>query len=258
MSKQVKYRIYPSLIDSYESYLSSEDTWLRYWGNSDTPAKTIEQFEQEQFQNLIDKINRIPMRWEDSEKADRGTAFGEIVDCVVANRKSDVMEMVSDKETGFIRATHNKRTFEFPIDICREFADYFKGAQSQVRVSAVLPTQYGNVEVYGVIDELMPTCIHDIKTTGSYEAWKFKESAQRLIYPYCLNENGCDVRNFEFNILLITERKAGNFYDSFTEYYNYNHCSDSELLKSKVEKFIEFLEDNRNLITDKKYLTINN
>jgi hypothetical protein len=162
------------------------------------------------------------------------------------------MSLVSDKEAGFIRATYNGRIFGFPIDICREFADYFKGAQSQVRVSAILPTQYGNVEVYGVIDELMPGCIHDIKTTGSYEAWKFKESAQRLIYPYCLNESGCDAGSFEFNILLIKEGKGSNSYESMTEYYNYIHAFDSEVLKSEAEDFIEFLENNRNLIVDKK------
>ena len=37
-----------------------------------------------------------------------------------------------------------------------------------------LSTAYGNVLVYGVIDELMPASIHDIKTTGSYTVGKYR------------------------------------------------------------------------------------
>lgn len=252
MSEQVKYLIYPSLLDSYTSYLNTDDVYDRYWGNSENPSKTIEQFQEEQFQGLIDKINRVPMKWEDSEKADRGTAFNEIVDCIIAGENSKEMKIATDKENGVIIAEYNKRTFQFPINVCREFAEYFKGAQSQVRVSAILPTKYGDVEIYGVIDELMPTCIHDIKTTGSYEAWKYKDYAQRFVYPYCLNENGCKVDKFQFNVLVIKENKYGVDYESLTEFYNYDHESDTEILREKVEEFIEFLESNRELISNRK------
>lgn len=246
----IKYRIYPSLLDSYTSYLSTEETYDKYWGNSDNPSKTLEQFEEEQFNQFIDKINRVPVKWEDSEKMDRGTAFNEIVDCIINHSKSETMQIVSDKEN--IKAEFNKRTFSFPINVCREFSDYFKGAQNQIRVSAILPTQYGDVEVYGVIDELMPLCVHDIKTTGSYEAWKYKNYAQRLVYPYCLNENGNKVDRFEFNVLVIKEGKFETSYESLTEFYTYNHKEDSLILKSRVEELIEFIETNNHLITNKK------
>lgn len=246
----IRYRIYPSLLDSYTSYLSTEETYDKYWGNSDNPSKTLEQFEEEQFNQFIDKINRVPVKWEDSEKMDRGTAFNEIVDCIINHSKSETMQIVSDKEN--IKAEFNKRTFSFPINVCREFSDYFKGAQNQIRVSAILPTQYGDVEVYGVIDELMPLCVHDIKTTGNYEAWKYKNYAQRLVYPYCLNENGNRVNRFEFNVLVIKESKFETSYESLTEFYTYNHDEDSLILKERVEDLIEFLESNRHLITNKK------
>lgn len=248
MSEQVNYRIYPSLLDSYRNYLDSEDTYLKYWGNSNNPTKTLEEFEVEQFNKLIDKINRVPVKWEDSEKMDQGTAFGEIVDCLIANKKSDEMTIYSDKEKGVIHADFNKRSFSFPIHYCKEFSDYFKGAESQVRVSAILPTCYGNVEVYGIIDELMPNCVHDIKTTGSYDAWKYRNYAQRLVYPYCLNENGCNVEQFEFNILVID--KSG--YKSLTEHYIYDHDIDSEILRERVEEFIGFIETHKTLITNIK------
>ena len=245
-----KYRIYPSLIDSYSYFLKTEDIWSRYWGNSKTPSKTLEQFEKEQFDGLIDKINRVPVKWEDSELMDRGTAFNEIVDCMINGKNSETMKITHDGNN--ITAEFNRRTYTFPISICREFSTYFKGAQNQMRVSAILPTMYGDVEVYGVLDELTATCVHDIKTTKSYDAWKYKNYAQRLVYPYCLNENGSKVEKFEFNVLVIKETKHKTEYETLTEFYTYDHEYDSLMLKEKVEELIEFLEDNRELITNKK------
>jgi len=245
----VKYNIYPSLLDSYTNYLLTEETWDKYWGNSENPSKTLEQFEEEQFNKFIDKINRVPVNWEDSEKMDKGTAFNEIVDCLINGEDSDSMKIEYGDN---IKAEFNKRTFSFPQKVCKEFADYFKGAQNQLRVSAILKTQYGDVRVYGVIDELMPDCVHDIKTTGEYEAWKYKNYAQRLVYPYCLNENGNNVNKFEFNVLVIKDGKFGTTYESLTEFYTYNHETDSQELRERVEEFIEFIETNRHLITNKK------
>ena len=255
--ESVKYNIYPSILDAFQDYLNSEDIWLRYWGNSDEPLISLEDFEQKQFKGLIDKINRVPIAWEDSEKADMGTAFNEIVDCLILNKKSDKMQIIRrcDPEDNtlvtHLEANYNNRIFSFPIGICREFAKYYKGAIPQVYTEAVFQTKYGEVKLYGYIDVLMPTSIHDIKVTGSYEAWKFKDKWQRVVYPYCINESGCNISDFEYNILLIKETKSGNMYESLTEYYNYTN-DDKERLTAFVEQFIEFLEENRNLIIDKK------
>jgi len=267
--KPPKYLIYPSLLDAFQDYLNSEDIYLRYWGNVDEPSVTADEFEQKQLGGLIDKINRVQPDWEITEKMDRGTAFNEIVDCMILGKKSEKMQIekvyatemldaankeYSEVETNNVialKATYNNRTFQFPVSICREFANYFKGATPQVYCEAGLPTQYGNVLLYGYIDELMPISIHDIKVTGSYEAWKFKDKWQRVVYPYCINENGSDITNFEYNILLITENKGGTFYETKTEYYNYTE-HDKERLIVVCERFIEFLEENKELITDKK------
>jgi hypothetical protein len=277
MNRPVKFNLYPSLLDVYQDYLNSEAIYLRYWGNSDKPAVTLEGFEQKQFRGLIDKINRVPMLWQDSEKADRGTAFNEIVDCMILNCKSEkmqiekVFELIESKsealrDIGFtelktmnrviaLKAIYNNRIFQFPIRICREFANYFKGATPQVYCRATLPTQYGDVLLYGYIDELMPTSIHDIKVTGNYEAWKFKDKWQRIVYPYCVNESGGNVTDFEYNILSINENKGETFYETKTEYYNYTE-QDKERLTAFVERLIDFLEENRELITDKKIFNL--
>ena len=73
----VRYQLYPSLIDAYTNYSQSEVIYNKYWGGAESPALTLEEYEAQAFQDLIDKINRVP---KDLIKADVGTAFNELVD----------------------------------------------------------------------------------------------------------------------------------------------------------------------------------
>lgn len=56
---KIKYRIYPSLLDAYQNYLDSDIIYDKYWGYSETPPHTPEEFRKQQFQSLIDRINRV-------------------------------------------------------------------------------------------------------------------------------------------------------------------------------------------------------
>lgn len=244
-----KYLFYATLLDGYQNYLSSSEIYQKYWGFSDNPEFSEEEFEQKQFQSLIDRINRVPF---ESEAADQGTAFNEIVDCIILNKKSEKMEINSDREAGIITAKYNERTFVFPLALCLEFSNYYKGAVPQVRTEALLPTKFGEVLLYGDIDELMPTSVHDIKTTNSYTAGDFKNHWQHIVYPYCLNQNGNKVTDFEYNIAAINRIKSGISYTTHTEYYAYNPEIDNLRLTAHVEGLIEFIEANKHLITDKK------
>lgn len=248
-TKQPKFKFYATLLDAFTGYLRSDVIYERYWGFSDNPPHTPEEFREKQFQSLIDTINRVPF---DSEAADKGTAFNEVIDCMIENRKSEkvqVERLLSIMPDGRqvvagLQVTYNNRLFEFPISICREFADYYKGALTQQQVEAILPTCFGNVLLYGYIDELMPMSIHDIKTTGSYYVGKFKDHWQHMVYPYCLMQGGNDVRLFEYN---ITDFRA-----TYTESYTFVPERDIPILTEHCEDFIRFLNDNRNLITNKK------
>lgn len=271
MNQQPKYRIYATLLDAFGAYLNSDVIWDKYWGWSENPPHTPEEFHEQQFQELIDRINRKPF---DSEAADKGTAFNEVIDCMVENRKSETVQVekiykviregacdetgkplyydeVQTNEVIGLKATYNNRVFTFPISLCREFSGYFKGALTQQRVEAIIPTAYGNVLVYGVIDELMPASVHDIKTTGSYTVGKFKDHHQHLVYPYALMKNGSDVRTFEYNI--VEFNKGGYVVDTYTETYVFNPERDIPILTNHCEEFIRFLEENRELITDKRF-----
>ena len=129
------YKFYPSILDKFDSYLNSSKIYHQYYGFSEEPKVTEEEFEQEQFQSLINSINRVPIAWEDTEAMDRGTAFNEVVDCLIDNRKSDKMQISSNKETGTISAAYNNRTFQFPIALCKEFAEYLKGAYQNLMLN---------------------------------------------------------------------------------------------------------------------------
>ncbi len=265
MNQQPKYLFYATLLDGYQNYLSSNEIYHKYWGFSENPEFTEEEFEQKQYQSLIDRINRVPF---DSEAADQGTAFNEIVDCIILNKKSEKMEITrvlgefgdvepnSGEVTGgnliALKAIYNEREFVFPISLCREFANYYKGAIPQIRTEAMLSTKFGNVLLYGEIDELMPTSVHDIKTTKNYTAGDFKSHWQHIVYPYCLNENGNAVIDFEYNIAVINRTKFAVNYTTHTEYFSFNPEIDIPRLKTHVEGLIEFIEANKHLITDKK------
>lgn len=290
---QPKYCFYATILDAYWGYLNSDVVWDNYWGWSENPPHTPDEFHEMKFNELIDRINRVPF---DNEKADRGTCFNEVIDCMVENRKSETVkvdrvykevnnydicnEFCNQKNCDYdcdncgekynqarerafkskaievvaLKATYNNREFTFPISICREFANYFKGALTQQRVEAILPTRYGDVLVYGFIDELMPTSVHDIKTTGSYSVGKFKNNFQHLVYPYALIQNGNDIRTFEYNILEFS--KAGYPVDTYTETYVFNPERDIPILTNHCEDFIRFLEENKGLITDTKIINL--
>lgn len=247
-----KYRFYATLLDAFQNYLDRAEIYQKYYGFSETPPYTEVEWDEKMHRELIDKINRVPF---ESEAADKGTAFNEVVDCIIENRKSDKIlvtyatesfggvepntgEVVGGEIIG-LNAFYNGNTFYFPIQLCREFANYFKGALTQQRVSGLIETCYGIVEVYGVIDELMPLSIHDIKTTSKYEAFKYKSGWQHIVYPYCTGIN-----DFEYNIT--------DFKDTYTEKYVFDKINDTERLKKHCEAFIEFLYLNADLITDKK------
>lgn len=247
----ISYNFYATLLDSYQNYLDSDILYEKYYGSSDKHLITIDEFEAEQKQSLIDRINRVPF---ENEAALRGAAYNEIVDCLIENRNTDKMKISkvfnADNMVVALKAEYKEREFTFPVEMCRDMAAAFKGAIPQYYCEAVLPTKYGNVKLYGYIDELMPTCIHDIKTTSSYSAYKFRNHWQHKVYPYCIQQMGSDVSRFEYDIVVMG--KSADKYDFFTEVYNFNPQEDIAKLTAHCEGLIEFLNANRDLITDKK------
>lgn len=211
-----KYKIYPSLLDSFQRYLGSEN--------------------EEAFQELIDKINRKPFA---SEAAEKGTALNEIVDNW-NNIESPIIIERNPKDS-YWKVKH--KGFEFKLAVVQEFVTKFKNALSQVFVEGTLKTAKGEVSLYGYVDKVMSDKAHDIKTTGNYVFPKFTVNTQHKVYMYCMRQMGIPVSEFEYNVT--------DFTGVWRESYAWNEKYIQELINI-CEHFIHFLESNRKLITDKK------
>ena len=266
--KQPNYKIYPSLLDKFETYLRADEEAESFFNIDNETGeykRSPEEVEAELKQSLIDTINRVPF---DSEAADKGTAFNEIIDCYIHHEGHIPSErapyvITSDRENNIISVAFPatdlspERLFHFDRAWCLEQSRYFEGALSQVFVSAILSTQYGDVELYGYVDEIVRDVVYDIKTTKSYHFGKYEHGWQRHVYPYCLITSGMmdSVKAFEYTAFALkggTSRIPLISGVRQPEYYTYNHEQSVKLLTAHVERFIEFLEANRALITDKK------
>lgn len=242
-----KLYIYPSLLDAFTNYLNAEEVYMKYWGNSENPSKTLEEFLEQEKQSLIDRINRVPT--EPIEAADKGTMLNEIVDCIILGRKPHIgeVEKVTDVNDTVVALKARLHNFEFvyPISLVNTFVSFYRNALPQVLVSADLRITKGVVNLYGFIDYLNPLSVHDMKTTNSYNPFKFKNHWQHIVYMYCLRQQGNDTERFLYDICEWT--KEG--YEMHFEQYTWN---DSYLvdLRGICDSFWNFVEENRELITN--------
>ena len=257
----VRYRIYPSLLDKFQSFLDADQAVEEFWNlDADGEYKeTADEMSDRLERELLDAVNRVPR--EASEAADKGTCFNEVVDCLISHRKCEYegMDIRSEKraETEVIIANLNGFEFVFDLDTCKDAAMYFQNAISQHYCSAMLPTKYGNVELYGYADEIKGDVVYDIKTTGRYEFGKYGKGWQRFAYPYCLVASGemPSVSAFEYTAFMWSGGTKTNPVlraKMYPEVYTYDHKSAERELRQICERFIEWLESHRSKITDKK------
>ena len=236
-----RYRIYPSLLDKFQSLLDVEQTIEEFW-NLDSEGdykETADEMSDRLEKELIDCINRVPH--EPIEAADKGTCFNEVIDCLIANRKCEYegMDIHSGEVAGnrVITAKLNGFEFNYDVALCKEVADNFTGAISQHRCEAVLPTKYGDVELYGYADEIVADVIYDIKTTGRYDFGKYGKGWQRHVYPWCLVESGqiADVLSFVYYVVVWSGGSSRNpilTAKVYPEVYTYNHDQSANALKN--------------------------
>jgi CRISPR/Cas system-associated exonuclease Cas4 (RecB family) len=97
-----------------------------------------------------------------------------------------------------------------------------------------------NIQFYGFADVVGEGKVIDIKTTSSYKPNKFQHNFQNL-YMYALKDRGC----IEMEYIIY------DFKDIYIETYQLANYDFSSMLHH-MELFAEFLEDNRQFITDKK------
>lgn len=265
MVTQPDYCIYPSLLDKFQDMLDYEIVAEQSWNKQGdeyklTPDEMYDKIEVE----LINYINRCPK--EPSEAADKGTAFNEIVDCIIENRKSrmdncDIRSVNNSFGEKVIRAKINGFAFYFSKSLCQHVAAYFANSLTQYLAEAAMRTRYGNVRLYGYIDEWVGNKMYDIKTTSIYQWGKFEHKWQRHLYPWCVIESGMttDIESFTYYVIKWAYRSSNTpidvpvtASDIYTEEYTYNHAESGALLQEHVEHFIEWLEYRKPYITDKR------
>ena len=251
-----QFAFYATLLDAFESYLESDQLYQKFYGNSEEPKFTEDEWADKQFVELINRINRVPFT---NDAVEKGTAFNNIVDMMLDGKYDDGLHVLSiDEEKNQITIAErsvskddkgkekteflNARTFLYSV--AKEFADYYEGGLKQYFTIGTIDTCYGNVDVYGFIDYLLPFSIHDMKTTSRYSAGSYKTHWQHIVYPFAMKQQGMDIPRFEYNVT--------NFKETFTEVYVFDEQRDVPRLRAMCERFINFLLANKHLITDKK------
>lgn len=306
MKTQLDYAFSPSLLDDYQRmidtraedyfYQDENGAWHLNWNEAE---ETLHYSEEEVYallkQEFIDRVNKVPIP--PSEAASKGSAFNEIVDCLVkrckpspgfiiktirkgsdlyearcmkavwestARNMKDVWEDPSmcDEQfkrigTTFVYAACNGFEFFFDMNLCLEAAGYFKDSICQYYTKCLLDTPKGLVELHGYIDYLRRDKIYDAKTTKRYTFGDYQKRWQRYTYPFSMIESGMmnDVNSFEFTIYLLkggTSRTPLISATQYKEVYTYDHEQARQILTQQCERVIEFLECNRELITNMK------
>lgn len=275
MEKPLEYRIYPSLLDKFQELLDYEKVAEEDWNKVSesaiergeypdceigdyklTPDEMYLKIESE----LIDSINRCPRV--PNEAADKGTAFNEVVDCLIEKRKSNredckIYSTFNDAGIKVIRAEINGFVFDYDVDLCRKVADMLRGSLTQFLAESTIETKYGIVGIYGYMDEWVGNQIIDIKTTNRYEFGKYGKKWQRHAYPYCAINSGLttEVESFVYLVIEWAYQYRGcplTAKNITPETYTYNHGESTILLRDHIENFIEWLESRREFITDKR------
>ena len=265
--RDIKYQFSATLLDAFEGWLHPDRIWEKYWGQSDNPSKSYEDFCKEQEQGLIDRINKVEFI---SEPASKGTAFNDVVDWVLNNQDYDCKTKITPiYARGCTRPVAYEAwldgfVFRFDYELVRMVTSYYRvhfdAPMCQVYVHAALPTSYGDVDLHGYIDELKPNVCHDLKTTGSYSFGDFKHHWQHLVYPYCLRKDGSTIDTFSYDIIPWKRNygkmpadyipcAADGFYH---EIYNYRDEEAEEKLRRHCEGLIEFIEAHKDQIYNEK------
>ena len=299
--QQPNYAFSPSLLDAFQRmvdtkveeffYQDEAGAWHLNWNEAEeTLHYSEEEVDALLKQEFIDKVNKVPTP--PSEAASKGTAFNEIVDCLVkkckpsnegiiiktirngkdlyeARKKGDIehndldaMRPICEAEFAkigvpFIYAAIDGFEFFFDKDFCLEAAEYFKNCICQYYTKGLLETSKGVVELHGYIDYLRQDRLYDAKTTKRYAFGDFQKKWQRYTYPFTLIESGMmnEVNSFEFTIYLLKGGSSRTPLITGTQYkevYTYDHEQARRMLTQQCERLIEFLEDNKELITNMK------
>lgn len=282
--KQPDYFFSPTLLDQYCNLCNSDVIWEKYYGSSEIPKCTAEEFHETKYQELLDRINNIKSLT--TEEQAKGTCLNEIVDCIIKKKATptggvfiktircldDFLEIAfakakphSEEEQknitlqsqellarigkAFIYASLGDFEFFFDVDFCKSIAKYFDGCICQFYTAANLETSKGTVELHGYLDYFRMKSIYDLKTSKRYSFGDYAHYNQRFAYPYCMIKSGMmtEVQGVEFTAYKLIGGNSRTLLisgEQNKEVYTFDMKQSMEVLTSNCESFIEFINNN--------------
>lgn len=244
------YKINPSLLDKFQRVLDAKNDFESFF-NEDTDGGYKMSYDEvlgKAEKELLDSINRVPHH--PIEAADKGTAFNELIDCLVNDRPSTnpnvSIESTEYKDSPVYRCTINGFEFLFDKDFADRVATYFADCTPQFLTAAKISVDESDVELYGYVDELRENIVYDIKTTKQYEFGKFANHWQHVLYPFCLIESRMmtEVKEFEYTIFVLSGGSSKNPVITGTQYrerYDYDHETARAKLTEICKQFITWV-----------------
>ena len=211
-------QIYPTLIDSYQYFLNSEMS----------------------LQDMIDRVNRVERPI--NEAALRGSALNDLIDTLLWGGKFPIHTV---KDVQNYRFEFMGKEYHFPISIINDLLSRLSDSLPQIKVEREIKTSFGDVLIYGYTDYINQNKITDLKTTARYAFPKYLKNFQHKAYLYCLEPQG--INEFEY---LVTD-----FNGIYVEKYDWNSYMMDSLL-ADLNGFLQFINEHKGLITDKKILGI--
>jgi hypothetical protein len=142
---------------------------------------------------------------------------------------NEAMQRGIDWENTIFQYTTSGVTEHKSTDLIKEIGDIVKGGIWQYSCKSDIKVCDKDFLLYGKCDVINFDTIYDIKYTSSYDIGKYQNSAQHLIYLYCLG----NLPKFSY---LISDGKSFWREDYFNNYNIENE------IKSKISDFISYLE----------------
>ena len=193
-------KVSPSLLDGFANMLVGK------WAN-DTE------------ENLIARINK-KAEFLQTEAMHRGTAFHDLT-----SGKLNIQPK---------NGIYQVEWFKFDAKVVEEVQSERTGAFHEQFVGREIPSQWGNVWLYGYVDDIFPLEIKDMKTCRQYYQEGYSDSWQWKTYLYCAGSD-----KFTY---IITD--FANVY--YEEYWRTPTLQQS--LTGIINKFSEFIFDNKDKI----------
>lgn len=254
------YNIYPSLLDRIQSYIDCEELYNQYWGNSDQPAKTLDEFRAEQRQAVLDMINRVPH--EPVKAASCGTAFNELVDSLQERRTAHEGVTVG-MDDGCFAVGIDGYTFRYDTRLVQEAVAAYEGCINQDYLEYTLDVDGSTVRLYGYADKWTPQHCIDLKTVKSYTQGRYAKGWQRYVYPLALRESrGVTVESFRYDVYEWANDRVHDLDERVltATYYCEEYTLDYGMLRETLHGFmannvLPLLEVMRDEITDTRIIT---